>query len=50
MKQREGELREKSPQELQKAFPEFQALIADIRVVNQELTEYAAALEEIARG
>lgn len=50
IKQREGELRDKSPQELQKTFPQFQALISDMRVVNQGLMEYATALEKIARG
>ena len=50
MKQHESELKEKSPQQVQKAFPQYQALISDLRQVNEGLIGYAAALERIARG
>ncbi len=50
MKQHESELKEKSPQQVQKAFPQYQALISELRQVNEGLIGYAAALERIARG
>jgi hypothetical protein len=49
MKQHEADLKEKSPQEVQKAFPQYQILVADLRRVNKGLIEYAGALEKIAR-
>ncbi len=50
MKQHEADLKEKSPQELQKTFPQYQTLVADLRRVNVGLIQYANALEKIARG
>ncbi len=50
MQQHEEELKDKSPQELQKGFPQCRELIADLRAVNQGLIQYAAALEKIAKG
>lgn len=37
----------KSPQEIQKNFPEFQALISDMKRVNKELMSYAEELKKI---
>jgi hypothetical protein len=50
MRQHENELKEKSPQEVQRAYPRYADLIGDMRRVNTELVAYAAALEKIARG
>jgi hypothetical protein len=50
MKQHEVDLKEKSPQELQKDFPQYQTLIADLRRVNEGLIQYADALKKIAQG
>jgi hypothetical protein len=50
MKQHEVDLKDKSPQGVQKTFPQYQVLIADMRRVNEGLIQYAQALEKIARG
>src|SRR6266849_4504152 len=48
MKHREVELQQKSPQEVQRGFPHYQDLVAEMRLVNQGLRVYADALEKIA--
>lgn len=50
MKHREGELQQKTPQEVQRGFPQYAELVADMRLVNQGLRTYADALEKIAKG
>ncbi|MHA0048668.1 hypothetical protein [Deinococcus sp. PEB2-67] len=37
-------------QEIQKKFPDYDELVADLRKVNKFLLEYAEALEELAHG
>lgn len=49
-KQREERLKEVSPQELQKEFPEYEALISDMKSVNELMIGYAAELRKIAHG
>lgn len=39
-----------SIQEIQKKFPDYDELVADLRKVNKFLLEYAEALEELAHG
>jgi hypothetical protein len=39
-----------SPQELQKKFPEYDALCADLLTVNNRLIKYRMKLNELARG
>lgn len=48
--QHRDELKEKTPQELQREYPGYEELMADLRKVNQELIGYAGALYTIARG
>ena len=43
-------LRTSSPQEVQKAFPEYGELMADLRRVNLELIQYAGELHKLVRG
>lgn len=43
----EQELESKTPQELQKEYPEYEALIADMLVVNENLIDYAEQLKKI---
>ena len=44
-----GELKSKSPQEVQRQFPEYSALMADMQRVNRELIEYAEQLQKLVR-
>jgi len=46
-KHNEEELQSKSPQELQKEYPEYEALIADMLSVNENLIDYAEQLKKI---
>lgn len=43
-------LQEKTPQEVQRGFPEYDALIADMQLVNQQLVQYAGELRRIVTG
>lgn len=47
--QRES-LKTKTPQELQREFPEYEALIADMQRVNQQMIQYAGELRKIVYG
>ena len=49
-KQTESELTKKSPQEHQKEFPGYAALIEEMTIVNQQLIQYAGELRKIVRG
>ena len=49
-KQHSDQLKDKTPQQLQREYPQYNELIADVRKVNQELVGYAEALHKIARG
>ena len=40
----------KTPQEIQRQYPQFDALLADLRLMNSELTKYAGDLLIIARA
>lgn len=40
----------KSPQEIQKEFPEYVALVKDIKKVNKIMQEYKDSLEKIVKG
>ncbi len=40
----------KSPQQIQKEFPEYEALVSDLEVVNQQLVEYAQFIKRLAQG
>lgn len=44
------ELKEKSPQELQKEFPEYDELISDMLKVNTQLISYAHELKKLLDG
>jgi len=44
------ELKEKTPQEVQREYPEYGKLMAELQEVNQQLIAYAAALRKIAQG
>lgn len=48
--QQEEKLKTQTPQEVQKQFPEYEALMSDMRTVNQQLIQYAEELQKIARG
>lgn len=48
--QRAEDLKIKSPQEIQREFPEYVQLIADMEKVNAQLIQYAAELEKIIHG
>jgi hypothetical protein len=39
-----------SPQELQKKFPDYDALCADLLAVNERLIRYRAKMDELVRG
>lgn len=41
-------LKKLSPQEIQKKFPQYDALVADLKAVNQDLIEYANEIAKIA--
>lgn len=41
---------EKSPQEIQREFPQYQELVDDLIKVNQQLVEYAEVIRRIAHG
>ncbi len=43
-------LKTKTPQEVQREFPKYDELIADLRRVNQELIQYAGELHKLVRG
>ncbi|HEY2954165.1 MAG TPA: hypothetical protein VGK89_02810 [Candidatus Eisenbacteria bacterium] len=43
-------LKTTSPQEVQRRFPEYRELIADLQRVNQELIQYAGELQKLVRG
>jgi len=48
--QRTEDLKTKTPQEVQKAFPEYAKLIEEIKTVNIQLMQYAGELEKIVNG
>lgn len=48
--QHKSQLNEMSPQELQRQFPEYEALISDMKEVNAKMTGYAAELQKIIYG
>jgi len=48
--QHSNELNEKTPQQLQKEFPEYERLISDIKIVNQQLVQYASELQKVIYG
>ena len=48
--QHKDELAQKTPQALQKEFPEYQSLMQDMQMVNRRLIEYAGELKKIAHG
>lgn len=41
--------REKSPQDIQRLYPEYAELVADLRKVNEEFVRFADSLEKIAK-
>lgn len=43
-------LKTKTPQEVQREFPEYQELITDLHQVNEELIQYAGELQKLVRG
>lgn len=43
-------LKTKTPQEVQREFPEYQELMAELHRVNEELIQYAGALQKLVRG
>lgn len=49
-KQHSNELKEKTPQQLQEEYADYQDLMRDLRQVNEQLIAYADALHKIARG
>jgi hypothetical protein len=44
------ENKDKSPQEIQKGYPEYAMLIADLKVVNEGLVKYTAFIKRVAQG
>jgi hypothetical protein len=46
----DAELRVKTPQEVQRQFPEYDSLMADIRSVNEQLVQYATELKKLTQG
>jgi len=42
--------KDKSPQEIQKQYPEYAALVSDLNIVNRQVVEYAEVLKKIAQG
>jgi hypothetical protein len=48
--QQEHDLRTRSPQEVQRDFPGYQELLADLRNLNKQLIQYAGELQKIVRG
>jgi hypothetical protein len=40
----------KSPQEIQREYPQYDALVTELKIVSQQVTEYAEVLKKIARG
>lgn len=48
--QHTDELKVKTPQMLQRDFPEYEQLISDIQTVNRQLIQYAAQLQKIIHG
>ncbi len=45
-----AEMKQKCPQDCQKEFPQYAELIADIKIVNGQLIQYASELEKIIHG
>ena len=45
-----GKYPDKSPQEIQKEYPEYQELVNDLRNVNEQLVQYTALIKRIAYG
>lgn len=45
-----AEVKAKCPQECEREYPQYQELVAELRIVNQQLIEYAGQLEKIAHG
>jgi hypothetical protein len=43
-------LKQKSPQDRQKEFPQYAELLADMKTVNSQLIQYAGELEKIIHG
>jgi hypothetical protein len=43
-------LKSAAPQDVQRRFPEYEALISDMRSVNTQLIQYARQLEKVVRG
>lgn len=48
--QQADQLKTKSPQEVQRQFPDFEALLTDMKKVNQQLIQYAGELQKVVRG
>jgi len=48
--QRADQLKERTPHELQRGFPEYAQLIEDMKQVNRQLIQYAGELQKIVRG
>lgn len=44
------DLKNKTPQEVQREFPEYEFLISDMRRVNEQLVQYAGELQKVVRG
>jgi len=44
------DLKTKTPQEVQRAFPQYSLLIDDMKKVNAQLIQYARELEKIIHG
>jgi hypothetical protein len=44
------ELRNVSPQEHQRKFPQYQELVSEMRLVNQQLIQYASQLKKLVDG
>lgn len=49
-KAHEKELEARSPQEVQRDFPEYEALLKDLLRVNQEMIQYAGELNKLVQG
>lgn len=44
------ENKDKSPQEVQQAYPQYAELVAELRTVSQEFVQFADSLERIVKG
>lgn len=50
IEEKKGDQQQHTPQELQRQYPEYQALVADLRAVSTEFVQFADSLHQIAQS